>query len=65
MLVLARYSGQRIILNDGHTDVGTIEVVEIRGGQVRLAFDLPDDVKIYREEVLQRIRAEAARNNHP
>jgi carbon storage regulator len=47
MLVLSRVKGQSIIV-DGKIK---IKVFDVRGGRVRLVFDAPDNVEIWREEV--------------
>jgi carbon storage regulator len=50
MLVLTRRVNERIVIGD---DV-TVTVLEVRGAQVRLGIEAPRDVKVFREEVLQR-----------
>lgn len=52
MLVLSRFKNQTIMIND---DI-KITVVDIRGDKVRLGIDAPKDVRIYRQEVYDRIR---------
>ncbi|MEB2285802.1 MAG: carbon storage regulator [Polyangiaceae bacterium UTPRO1] len=47
MLVLTRKVGERIRIGDEVT----LQVLEVRGGQVRLGLTAPNDVRIYREEV--------------
>ena len=47
MLVLTRKVGERIRIGD---DV-TLQVLEVRGGQVRLGLAAPAEVRIFREEV--------------
>jgi carbon storage regulator len=54
MLVLSRKEGEKIIVGD----TIKVTVLEIRGNKVRLGFDAPDDVQIYRDEVAQKIRLE-------
>ncbi len=56
MLVLSRKPGEKIVIGDG------IEVVliEVRGNAVRLGIVAPDNVKVYRQEVLERIERERA-----
>ena len=51
MLVLSRKLGQRIVIED---DV-TVEILEIRGNQVRLGFSAPPTKSVHREEVSRRI----------
>jgi len=38
----------------------TIRVLGVKGGQVRLGFSAPADVAVHREEVYERIQAEAS-----
>ena len=57
MLVLQRKKNQRIVIRD---DI-VIEVVDIRGGSVRLGIEAPADVTVDREEVATRIRTEGRR----
>jgi carbon storage regulator len=51
MLVLTRKVGERIVI--GRDIVLTISA--IRGGNVKVGIDCPDDISIYREEVYRRI----------
>ena len=51
MLVLTRKVGDTIIL-DG--DIG-ITVMDIQGNHVRIGIDEPEEVKVYREEIYQRL----------
>lgn len=55
MLILTRKLGEIIRVGD---DV-TIRVLEVRGGQVRLGIEAPDDVRIYREEVYRQRQPDA------
>ena len=54
MLRITRRAGERIMLGD---DV-VIEVVEIRGGTVRLAIEAPRSLRIYREELWLEVQRE-------
>ena len=54
MLVLSRKSEQSMYIGD---DI-KITVLDIRGGQVRIGITAPQDVKIHREEVYNRISSE-------
>ena len=56
MLILTRKVGETIRIGDGVT----VRVLEVRGGQVRLGIDAPADVRIFREEVYEALRAGAA-----
>ena len=52
MLVLTREVDQSIIIG------GKIRVmvVKVRNGKVRLGFDAPDDVEVWREEIYKEIQ---------
>lgn len=49
MLVLSRKVGETIFINDSIR----VTVLAIRANQVRLGFSAPDDVAIYREELIE------------
>ena len=51
MLVLSRYSGESIVINN---DI-TVTVVEIRGDKVRLGIVAPRETPVHREEVYEAI----------
>jgi len=54
MLILTRREGQRVIVDD---DIA-VKVLSIDGNTVRLGFDAPGDVSIWREEIYRRMEAE-------
>ncbi len=54
MLILTRKSGESITIGE---DI-KIQVIEIKGRQVRLGIDAPKDCIIHREEVYLRIKKE-------
>ena len=54
MFVLSRKSEQSMYIGD---DI-KITILDIRGGQVRIGITAPNDVKIHREEVYNRISSE-------
>ena len=58
MLVLSRRLQEKIVFPDIGT---TLQIVSVKGGTVRLSFDAPENVRIFREEVLAKLEAEAAR----
>lgn len=58
MLMLSRYVGESIIINENIT----ILVKEIRGDKVRLGIQAPKDVKINRSEIHDLILAERRKN---
>ena len=54
MLVITRTVGEKIFI-DEHI---TVEVVSIKGNQVKLAFEAPPSIRIDRSEVHRRIVGE-------
>ena len=54
MLRIKRRAGERVIVGD---DV-VIEVLEVRGGTVRLGIEAPRSVPVYREEIWLEIKRE-------
>jgi len=54
MLVLTRKVGEEILIGDSIK----IKVIEISGSKVRLGIDAPAEMRIYREEILERVRSE-------
>lgn len=51
-LFLSRKLGQRIIINGNIT----IEVVEFKGKNVKLAFNFPDGCSVLREEIIHKAK---------
>ena len=54
MLVLTRKVGDGIRIGNNVI----IKVIELKGGGVRIGIDAPQDMKIYRQEVYDRITQE-------
>jgi len=50
MLVLSRRSGEQIVI-DGKI---TVKIIEVHERQVRLGIEAPDDVRVLREELVDR-----------
>jgi carbon storage regulator len=61
MLVLSRKIGQSLLIGN---DI-RIKVVEIRGQQVRLGLEAPDDVPVIREELHREVAETNARSAVP
>ena len=57
MLILTRKIGEGIILGD---DI-RISIMEIRGKQIRIGIEAPQNVVVLREEIYQRIQEENLR----
>lgn len=60
MLVLSRRQGESLIVGD---DIHLV-VLGISGNQVRFGIKAPGSVKIWREEVYQRVKALEAQNGN-
>ncbi|EEF81184.1 Carbon storage regulator [Methylophaga thiooxydans] len=58
MLILTRRVGESLIIGD---DV-VVNVLGVKGNQVRIGVDAPKDVTVHREEIYDRIQAE---KDHP
>ena len=54
MLVLTRKVGERIRIGDEVT----LQVLEVRGGQVRLGLAAPAEIRIFREEIFLAIQGQ-------
>ena len=61
MLILTRHAGQRVIVN-GNIE---IEVLSIKGSQVKLGISAPSDMEVHREEIWLRIQRERGTTNGP
>jgi carbon storage regulator CsrA len=62
MLVLSRKNRESVVVGgtDAFHRLLKVTVLDIRGARVRLGFEVDADVPVFRAEVLERIRAEAA-----
>lgn len=54
MLILTRRNGESLIIDH---DI-KLRILGIRGQQVRIGIDAPQDVAVHREEIYQRIQKE-------
>jgi carbon storage regulator len=61
MLILSRRPGESVKIGDEVT----VKVLGIRGVQVRLGFEAPQDVAVHREEVYLRLKADTSANASP
>lgn len=51
MLILNRKCHEKVIL--GHNNLCSVMILGVQGNQVKLGFDAPKSVPIFREEVLE------------
>jgi carbon storage regulator len=58
MLVLTRRAGETVMMGN---DI-SITVLSVQGGQVRIGMDAPQAIKIYRQEIYDRIPVESQEN---
>ena len=54
MLILTRRAGESLIIGD----YVKVTVLNIKGSQIRLGIEAPQDISVHREEVYQRIQKE-------
>lgn len=54
MLILTRTAGEKVLIG---SDV-QVEILNVKGQQVRIGITAPKDVAVHREEVKRRIDAE-------
>jgi carbon storage regulator len=55
MLILTRRIGEKLIIGENVT----VSILAVKGNQIRVGIDAPLEVKVYREEIYQKIQAES------
>jgi carbon storage regulator len=58
MLILTRRPGETLIIETPAGKQIKVTVLEVKGNQVRIGTDAPDDIAIVREELLEKLPAE-------
>jgi len=53
MLILTRRPGEKLIIELPTGETIEVAVLEVKGNQVRIGTDAPDDIAIVREELLK------------
>ena len=59
MLILTRRPGESLIIELPTGERITVTVLEVKGNQIRIGTDAPDDIAIVREELLEKLPAES------
>jgi carbon storage regulator len=54
VLILTRKVGESIMIGDSVE----VKILGLRAGQVKIGIEAPKDLKVHREEIYERIRAE-------
>ena len=54
MLILTRKVGESIMIGESVE----VKVLGLRAGQIKIGIEAPKDLKVHREEIYERIRAE-------
>ena len=67
MLVLSRKSQEAVVIggSDGFHRMFRVKVLEIRGANVKLGFEVDANVPVHRAEVRERIHGEAGQSDYP
>ncbi|MFT5139913.1 MAG: carbon storage regulator [Lysobacterales bacterium] len=62
MLILTRRVGEKLVIGENVT----VTVLGVKGNQIRIGIDAPDEVQVHREEIFKRIQEErkAAGNSY-
>ena len=61
MLILTRRGGETLMVGD---DI-TVTVLSIKGNQVRLGVNAPQNIVVHREEVYEKIKSKSKQEQEP
>ena len=59
MLILTRRPGESLIIELPTGERIQVTVLEVKGNQIRIGTNAPDDIAIVREELLEKLPAES------
>ena len=62
MLVVSRKEGEEVVIGDPADPIGVVRVAAVKGERVRLAFDFPLHVKVFRRELADEMLASGNQN---
>ncbi len=55
MLVITRREGEEVVIGDPRNPIGVVRIASIKGDRVRVAFDFPRKIDVYRRELADQI----------
>jgi len=55
MLILTRRPGEKLIINLPTGERVAVNVLEVKGNQVRIGTDAPDEIAVVREKLLDKV----------
>ena len=58
MLILTRRPGESIIIETPAGELIQVTILSVKGNQVRIGTEAPDDISIVREELLERLQSQ-------
>lgn len=61
MLVLTRMLNEKVVIGDPAKPLGTLQIMDVKGDRVRIAFDFPKGVAVNRQEIADAINARGVR----
>lgn len=66
MLVITRREGEEVVIGDPAAPLGIVRIVSIKGDRVKIAFEFPREVMLFRRELADQINAtELGKDGNP